>query len=108
MEGSSHQVPQLWRPHVFPPANPQLRLRLLRGEHALGRGRTGASPRHGHTPYAASGGRRPAELTHVSQLEPAQDSDWYYYKPYWRNMSLLERLLWEDPQPPTSSKTPNT
>lgn len=37
------------------------------------------------------------KLTHVSQLEPAQDSDWYYYKPYWRNMSLLERLLWEDP-----------
>ena len=35
--------------------------------------------------------------THVSQLEPAQDSDWSYYKPYWRNMSLLERLLWEDP-----------
>lgn len=37
------------------------------------------------------------KLTHVSQLEPAQDSDWSYYKPYWRNMSLLERLLWEDP-----------
>lgn len=37
------------------------------------------------------------KLTHVSQLEPARDSDWSYYKPYWRNMSLLERLLWEDP-----------
>ena len=56
-----HQVPQLRRPHVLPPANPQLRLRLLRGEHALGRGRTGAGTCHGHPPYAASGGRRPAE-----------------------------------------------
>ena len=37
------------------------------------------------------------KLTHVSQLEPARDSDWSYYKPYWRNMSLFERLLWEDP-----------
>lgn len=48
-----------------------------------------------HTPLQVVDGL--LKLTHVSQLEPAQDSDWYYYKPYWRNMSLLERLLWEDP-----------
>ena len=36
------------------------------------------------------------KLTHVSQLEPAKDADWYYFEPYWRNSSLLEWLFWED------------
>ena len=36
------------------------------------------------------------KLTHVSQLEPAKDVDWYYFEPYWRNSSLLEWLFQED------------
>lgn len=36
------------------------------------------------------------KLTHVSQLEPAKDADWYYFEPYWRNSSLLEWLFRED------------
>ena len=36
------------------------------------------------------------KLTHVSQLEPAKDADWYYFEPYWRNSSLLEWLFQED------------
>ena len=60
-----------------------------------------------------AGGQRPADtvgirhqpiqmvdglmkLTHVSQLEPAKDADWYYFEPYWRNSSLLEWLFRED------------
>ena len=36
------------------------------------------------------------KLTHVSQLEPPVDPDWYFFKPHWRNQSVLEHLLWED------------
>ena len=36
------------------------------------------------------------KLTHVSQLEPPAEPDWYFFKPHWRNQSVLEHLLWED------------
>ena len=34
----------------------------------------------------------------LAALSPRQDSDWYYYKPYWRNMSLARAAaMSEDP-----------
>lgn len=36
------------------------------------------------------------KLTHVSQLEPPAEPDLYFFKPHWRNQSVLEHLLWED------------
>ena len=37
------------------------------------------------------------KLPQVSRLEPPKESDWYFFKPYWRNMSLAEWILNEDP-----------
>ena len=37
------------------------------------------------------------KLPQVSRLEPPKESDWYFFKPYWRSMSLTEWILNEDP-----------
>ena len=54
-----YQVPQLRRPHVFSPGNPQLRMRVLRDERALGRRRGGARFHREVPPPAPSSGKRP-------------------------------------------------
>ena len=92
-----YQVPQLRRPHVFPPGNPQLRMRVLRDERTLGRRRGGARFHREVPPSTPSNGKRYNRLPQVSRLEPPKESDWYFFKPYWRNMSLAEWILNEDP-----------
>ena len=54
-----YQVPQLRRPHVFPPGNPQLRMRVLRDERTLGRRRGGARFHREVPPSTPSNGKQP-------------------------------------------------
>ena len=54
-----YQMSQLRRPHVFPPGNPQLRMRVLRDERTLGRRRGGARFHREVPPSTPSNGKRP-------------------------------------------------